>query len=365
MKLRGTESRRARGAEPWTRRRTTGVMAVTMVTTAAVGLGVVPTALAASPPTITSAFTPALIGLSDSAATALSFTITNPNATGTLSAVALTDTLPAGLAVDDPNGESGTCGSTSVITAAPATQAISLSGGSIKAGAACTFSVSITAAQTGTFQNVTSAVSSSAGAGSAGGAATLTVIPPPTVTVSHIKNNAKYTYGEVVKPTYSCTQPDDATGLTDCSAEDDLGNDIASGGALKTKIPGSHSLTVSATSDDGAVTTDEIDYTVLPNNQFVIAKVKPKHAGALQFQLALPGAGKVKVVELAGRKTFGQFIGSVASQRKLNVAVKPTAAGRALLKQSTSVKVTLRVTYTPKGGVKRTVTRRGIALSSK
>jgi hypothetical protein len=93
--------------------------------------------------------------------------------------------------------------------------------------------------------------------------------------------------------------------------------------------------------------------------------VKPKHAGALQFQLALPGAGKVKVVELAGRKTFGQFIGSVASQRKLNVAVKPTAAGRALLKQSTSVKVTLRVTYTPKGGVKRTVTRRGIALSSK
>src|ERR1700749_3989471 len=152
MKLRGTESRRARDVRSRRRRRTLGAAAVTVVATAAIGLGLVPTALAASPPTITSAFTPALIGLSDSAATALSFTITNPNTSGTLSAVSLTDTLPAGLAVDDPNGENGTCGSTSVITANPATQAISLSGGSLKAGAACTFSVSVTAAQTGTFQ---------------------------------------------------------------------------------------------------------------------------------------------------------------------------------------------------------------------
>jgi hypothetical protein len=340
-------------------------MAVTVVATAAIGLAVVPTALAASPPRITSAFTPALIGLSDSAATALSFTITNPNTSGTLSAVSFTDTLPTGLAIDDPNGENGTCGSTGVITAAPATQAISLSGGSVKAGASCTFSVSVTAAQTGTFQSATSVVSSSAGASSAGAAATLTVIPPPTVTVGDIKNNAKYTYGQVVRPTYSCAQPEDAAGLTDCSAEDDLGNDIASGGALKTKIPGSHSLTVSATSDDGAVTTQEIDYIVLPSNQFVIAKLKPKHHGALRFQLALPGAGKVKVVELAGSKTFGQFTGSIENRRKLDVTVKPTAAGRALLKQTPSVKVTLQVTYKPKGGVKRTVTRRGIALTSK
>ncbi len=332
--------------------------------TAAIGLGVVPAALAASPPTITSAFTPNLIGLSDSAATALSYTITNPNTSGTLSGLAFTGTLPAGLAVDNPNGENGTCGSTSVITADPSSTTISLSGGSVKAGATCTFSVSVTAAQTGTFQSSTSVVSSSAGDSTAGTTASLTVIPPPTVTVSHIKEHAKYTYGQVVKPTYTCAQPDDATGLSDCSAEDDLGNDIASGGALKTKIPGVHSLTVSATSADGLVTTDTIDYTVLPDNQFTVAKVTPKHKGALQFQLALPGAGKVKVVELAGRKTVGQYAGSVAGKRKLNVTVKPTSAGNALLKQSSPVKVTLKVTYTPKGGVKRTVTRRGVALSS-
>lgn len=251
MKLRGTSSRLAGPTHAGRLRRTAGVATITVAAVAAIGLGVVPTALAATPATITSAFTPSQIGLSDSAATALSFTITNPNPSGTITAVSFTDTLPAGLAVDDPNGENGTCGSTGVITANPATQAISLSGGSVKAGTPCTFSVSITAAQTGTFQNTTSPVSSSAGPGTAGSAATLTVIPPPTVTVSHIKNNAKYTFGEVVRPTYSCAQPQDPTGLTDCSAEDDLGNDIASGGALKTKIPGSHSLTVSARATTG------------------------------------------------------------------------------------------------------------------
>jgi hypothetical protein len=328
------------------------------------GLAVAPSALAATPPTITSAFTPSLIGLSDSSATALSFTITNPNASGTLSDVAFTDTLPAGLAVDDPNGESGTCGSTSVITANPASQAISLSGGSLKAGTSCTFSVSVTASQTGTFSNTTDVVSSSGGASSAGATATLTVIPPPTVRVRHIKENARYNYGQVVRPTYSCAQPADPAGLTGCSAEDDLGNAIASGGALKTKVPGSHTLTISATSDDGAVTTTTIDYTVLPDNRFVIAKVAPGHKGVLQFQLVVPGAGKVKVVELAGRTTFGLYTRRVVSQRKLNVTVRPTSAGTALLTQSSSVRVTLQVTYTPRGGVKRTVTRRGIALSS-
>jgi hypothetical protein len=190
------------------------------------------------------------------------------------------------------------------------------------------------------------------------------VIPPPTVTVSHIKEHANYAYGAVVKPTYTCAQAEDPSGLSDCSAEDDLGNSIASGGALKTKIPGVHSLTVSATSADGLVTTDTVDYTVLPSNRFSIAKVKPTSKGALQFQLGLPGAGRVKVAELAGKKTVGQYAGSVAGQRSLNVTVKPTSAGNALLKQSSPLKVTLQVTYTPKGGVKRTVTRHGIALSS-
>ena len=336
--------------------------AVAVTTT--VGLQAAATAMAATlPPTITSAFTPNLIGAGDTDATALSVTITNPNASGTLQSVAFTDTLPAGLAVDDPNGENGTCGASGVITANPGSQTLSLTGGSLKAATSCTISVSVVSSQPGIVQNSTGPVSSSAGASATGDTETLTVLPPPTVTVKHIRNNARYDYGEMVRPLYSCAQPADALGLADCSAQDDLGNDVASGHALKTKLPGVHSLTVSATSVDGLVTSDTINYTVLPDNRFTISRVRPGAGGALTFQVALPGAGTVKVVESAGRATLGRYAGSVAGPRKLRVTVKPAAPAAALLSDGSPTRASLSVAYTPKGGVKRTVTKRGVRLT--
>ncbi|MGP0048053.1 MAG: hypothetical protein ACLPZR_04275 [Solirubrobacteraceae bacterium] len=319
-------------------------------------------ATAAALPTITSAFTPNLIGVGGT--TALSVTITNPNPSAALSSVAFTDTLPAGLTVDNPPGESGACGTSSVVTAAAGSNTISLSGGSLKAATACTVSVAVTAGQPEVFTNNTGPVSSSAGASSAGDTETLTVLAAPTVSVTLPTNNAEYKYGQVVRANYSCTQPGDAPGLQDCSAQDDLGNDINSGQPLDTKVPGSHSLSVAATSVDGLVTTDTINYTVLPDNKFTITKITPKTGGALGFELALPGAGKVAVRELAaGKVTVGELTLTVAAKRELKVTVVPTPAGTALLSGGTPVKVVLQVSYTPKGGVKRTLEHRGIALS--
>ena len=95
--------------------------------------------------------------------TALTYTLTNPNPSAALSAVGFTDTLPAGLAIDNPSGQNGNCGSAGTITAVPGSQTISLSGGSLKAGSTCSFSVSITASQAGTFPDTPGAPSSSAG----------------------------------------------------------------------------------------------------------------------------------------------------------------------------------------------------------
>ena len=122
--------------------------------------------MAAAPPTVTTAFTPNRIGLSDSSATSLSLTIANPNAR-TLSSVSFTDTLPAGLTINNPSGENGTCGSAGVITANPGAQAISLTGVSVKAASSCTFSVSVIPSQTGSFADAPGAVSSSAATTSA------------------------------------------------------------------------------------------------------------------------------------------------------------------------------------------------------
>jgi hypothetical protein len=318
--------------------------------------------MAAAPPTVTTAFTPNLIGLSDSSATSLSVTIANPNASGTLSSVSFTDTLPAGLTVDNPNGENGTCGSAGVITADAGSQAISLTGGSVKAASSCTISVSVVPSQTGTFTDAPGAIGSSAGSGAASAPASLTVIPPPTVRVSNPRNNAKLAFGAVVRPRYSCSQPADPSALSDCSAVDDLGNNVASGGALDTRAPGSHTLTVSATSADGLVTTQDIDYTVLPDNRFTLAQLSTKANGTVSFLLALPGAGSVIIREIDGHHTFGTYSGHVGGPRKLKVTVKPSPAGAKLLAAGQAQRIAIQVTFAPRGGVKRTVTRHRVRV---
>jgi hypothetical protein len=340
----------------------------TVVTGAALVLGTAAPAMAATtPPTVTGAFTPSEIGVGDSTATALSVTITNPNASASLSGVSFTDTLPAGLTVDNPNGENGTCGTGSVVTANPGSSTFSLTGGTLKAATNCVISVSLIASQTGVLQNSTGPVSSSAGS-AAGDTESLTVLPPPTVTVHAIKNNARYTFGEVVKPTYVCAQSGDATALADCSAVDDLGNSVASGRPLATKQAGAHSLTVTSTSSDGLSTTDTFNYTVLPDNRFTVTTIKPKSAGTLSFKLRLPGPGKIKVVELALHNVIvGKGTVSVGAQRTVAVKISPGPAGRALLRKAKSTqskppRISLQVTYTPKGGVAETVVKRGLTL---
>jgi len=357
---------------PQRRRRAVALVALTAAGTAAlVAAGPAAAATPPTPPTITSAFTPSEIGVGDSTATALSITIANPNASGTLSALAFTDTLPAGLTVDNPNGENGTCGSAGVITATPGASTISLTAGSLAAGASCTISVSLVAAAPGTLSNSPGPVSSSAGSSASGATQTLTVLPPPTVTVSNIKNKAIYSFGQVVRPTYSCTQPGDATALADCSAGDDLGDTILSGGKLNTTSPGADTLTVTATSSDGLSTTDNINYRVLPDSLFTITNVTPERRGSLGFVLALPGPGTVKVLELGPKHAVvGTDTVKVTQKRHLKLDLKPTPAGLKLLtpaKRGDLVKlgVKLDVSFTPTGGVKRTVSQGGIVLTSK
>jgi hypothetical protein len=114
------------------------------------------------PPTLTKAFADSQIGLSFGS-TQLSFTITNPAANPIpLSGIAFTDTLPAGLIVLEPdNGLTGTC--EGVITAAPGSNNISLSGETLAPGASCTFAVLVNGAAIGVQDNTTSPVTALGG----------------------------------------------------------------------------------------------------------------------------------------------------------------------------------------------------------
>jgi hypothetical protein len=131
------------------------------------------------PPTISKAFGAANIPVGGT--TSLGFTITDPNAGGSLTGVGFTDTLPAGLVVSSPNGLAGSCGG-GTITATAGSGSVSLSGATLAASSSCTFSVNVTGTTAGTQNNTTSTVSSNEG-GAGGVASASLVVQTPTVPV--------------------------------------------------------------------------------------------------------------------------------------------------------------------------------------
>ncbi|HMH53673.1 MAG TPA: hypothetical protein VK548_25800 [Candidatus Acidoferrum sp.] len=111
--------------------------------------------VALAPPTIAKTFGAATINAN--ATTTLTFTLSNPNASS-LTGVAFSDTLPAGLVVATPNGLTGSCGG-GLITAPAGGNTIGLSLATLAGGASCTFVVNVTATTTGTKNNTTGPVS--------------------------------------------------------------------------------------------------------------------------------------------------------------------------------------------------------------
>jgi Cadherin-like beta sandwich domain len=115
-----------------------------------------------APPTIAMSFGAASIPLNGS--TSLSFTISNPNTTSTLTGVGVTDTLPAGLVVSTPNGLTGSCGG-GTLSATAGSGSVSLAGATLAESASCTFGVNVTGNTTGTKTNAAAATSVEGGSG--------------------------------------------------------------------------------------------------------------------------------------------------------------------------------------------------------
>ncbi|HWQ33421.1 MAG TPA: MBG domain-containing protein [Blastocatellia bacterium] len=131
-------------------------------------------------PTISKAFGATAMAVGGS--TSLTFTLTNPNPSQSLSSVAFTDNLPSGLVVATPNGLSSTCSGT--VSATAGASSVSLTGGALAAGSTCTISVNVTGTSEGTKNNTTSTLTSAeADAGSAANAS-INVINPPTLSAS-------------------------------------------------------------------------------------------------------------------------------------------------------------------------------------
>jgi hypothetical protein len=116
-------------------------------------------------------------GIALGGAANLSFTIHNQDPYQTLTGLAFTDNLPAGLVVTTPNGLTGSCGG-GTITAAPGSNQISLAGASLALNSSCTFSVKITGVTSGVKNNSVTVTSANGGTGNTA-YASATVLGPP------------------------------------------------------------------------------------------------------------------------------------------------------------------------------------------
>jgi arabinogalactan endo-1,4-beta-galactosidase len=146
------------------------------------------------PPAISKVFATASVALNGT--TSLTFNLSNPNTTSSLSGIGFTDTLPSGQVVGTPNGLAGSCGG-GTITGAAGSNSVSLSGATLAASAACTFAVNVTGTASGPQKNTTSAVTSTE-AGSGGTASASLIVagpsqPPPQPTdITPISAQAYY-----------------------------------------------------------------------------------------------------------------------------------------------------------------------------
>ncbi|MBV9407705.1 MAG: hypothetical protein JO164_02710, partial [Candidatus Eremiobacteraeota bacterium] len=129
-------------------------------------------------PTLAKAFSPTSIA--PNGTSTLTITVSNTAAgAAPLSALALTDNLPAGVVIATTPNAATTCGA-GTVTATAGSSSVALSGGTIAAAATCTITVSVTAATAGTYTNTipASAITDTQGATNASPAtASLQVAP--------------------------------------------------------------------------------------------------------------------------------------------------------------------------------------------
>jgi len=114
---------------------------------------------ASAQPGFSKSFSPDTIG--PGSVSTLTFTIDNSESAGTVTGMAFTDILPAGVTLADPAIPVSGCSGT--LSAPDGGTTISLSGGSLGSFSTCTVQVNVTGSTAGTYMNVSGDLTSSAG----------------------------------------------------------------------------------------------------------------------------------------------------------------------------------------------------------
>jgi hypothetical protein len=206
---------------------------------------------------------------------------------------------------------------------------------------------------------VTVTASSSDGLGSSS-SVTYSVAAPPRIWLPLPGNGATYTLGQVVHSWFLCGDGAAGPGLRSCL--DQSGH--PSGAALDTSRVGSHTFTVTATSQDGETASTSVTYRVVPVP--TVSHVATHRGGVVTMQVTIYGPGSIDVMDTAGLRSFalaadvvhppnGSFVFGSAHlvsprSQTLQVRVGLSQAGRLLLRDHRSATLHVWVLYTLPGG---------------
>jgi uncharacterized repeat protein (TIGR01451 family) len=275
------------------------------------------------PPVIIKAFGAASIPLNGS--TSLTFTIQNNNTTTTLTGVSFSDTLPAGLIISSPNGQTGSCGVGATITATAGTNVISLSGGSIAASSSCAFSVNVTGTAAGTQNNTTGNVTSTEGGTGGTASASINVVAPPSI--AKVFNPSNIALNATTSLTFTITNPAaNAVSLTGVAFSDTLPTGLTVANATATVCGG----TLTTTAPTGIALSGA---TIAANGQ-------------CQFSVTVTGAAAGQFTNTTGNVTSTNGGTGNTATANLTVATPPTitkafGAASILVGANTSLTFTL------------------------
>ncbi len=178
---------------------------------------------------------------------------------------------------------------------------------------------------------------------------------PPVASISSPTNGTTYAQGQAVTASYTCQDGTGGTGIQSCTGP------VTSGSAIDTSAPGQHTFTVTATSRDGFTASTTVTYTVAspaaPPNTSTIKSIKVGSTSAITVSLAsLHGPGTVTAtVRAPGVRAFS-VRKSVGSGSTLKFVIQPSKSLKAKLKHK-KLTAKLAITYTPKGGKPRTITK--------
>ena len=191
---------------------------------------------------------------------------------------------------------------------------------------------------------------------------TYTIAPPtpPRIWLPLPTNRAVYAQGQAVNSFYLCADGTGGPGLTSCADQNGQG----SGAAIDTSTLGSHTFTVTASSQDGQTSSASVTYRVVPAP--AVAHVVAHRGGVVTLQVTLYGPGTVNVLSTAAFTSFaraavavqpptGSFVFGSAHlvsyhPQTLQVRVPVSQAGKLLLRDHPRATLQLMVLYTgPRG----------------